>query len=330
MLSVTNSAVGATQLTIRDRLSDTESTWPVEPESDLLVHDGTTLHLIRQLRERVQGVEQHGNEQDTSSSERSGSGLREVVETGTGDEGDGDTAEGSESASDQGEGGEKSLRSEETRVQGQFILQVQDELTLGQGPDLREERDGVWRLFRDTFSLVLEDGATESFLTGAVLLQLLLVGESFGLYFLIGGALEVGLLELLGGGRGVALVATLVEFTVKTSRSESLYLSTSVHGLPLVLIGTPSQEVSSRLPRLVLPTHVQEILPGLVSRSKVDLVTLVDDQDLVELLVDTFAGLVEGDEGGHFPEMQRYQHRDIANRGFTTYMTSVSTLTLLA
>jgi hypothetical protein len=46
-------------------------------------------------------------------------------------------------------------------------------------------------------------------------------------------------------------------------------------------------------------TTTHHVLPRLASRTEVDLTTVVDDENLVELLVDTFTGLVEGDEGRH-------------------------------
>ena len=56
--------------------------------------------------------------------------------------------------------------------------------------------------------------------------------------------------------------------------------------------------VGGALTRERLITQTLKIGMSFGSRPKVDLATLVDDQNLVEEVVDTFSGLIEGDEGG--------------------------------
>ena len=69
---------------------------------------------------------------------------------------------------------------------------------------------------------------------------------------------------------------------------------------PLVLVGTTGQEIGRCLTRLVLPSETEHVFTSTVGRSKVDLLTLVDQEDLVELLVNTFTSLIQGDERRHF------------------------------
>jgi len=231
----------------------------------LRVQDGSALHLSGQFTEGLEGVEQHGDEKNTSTSKGARGGLRQVVETTSGNKGDGNSGE-------------------ETRVQGQLVLDVEDELTLNESLDLSEEGNGVGGLFADKLPLGLGDGVPELFLSRVVSLHLLLVGLGLGLHLSEHGALEVSLGLSLGSGWGVLLVVTLGVFT-------------------LVLVGTTGQEIGSSLTGLVLPSETEHVFTSSVGRSKVDLLTLVDQEDLVELLVDTFTSLVQGDERGHFGDI---------------------------
>lgn len=77
-----------------------ERSGSVELEVGLSVEDGSTHHHRRELRERVERVEEHGDEEGSTSSERSGGGLGELVVDGSGDDGDDD---GGSVAGDDGE-----------------------------------------------------------------------------------------------------------------------------------------------------------------------------------------------------------------------------------
>jgi hypothetical protein len=196
-------------------------------------------------------------------------------------------------------------RGEETRVQGQLVLDVEDELTLNESLDLGEKGDGVGRLFADKLPLGLGDGVPELFLSRVVSLHLLLVGLGLGLHLSEHGALEVSLGLGLGSGRGVLLIVSLGVFTkgrveqaCQSARRQFIAIE-KVYA-PLVLVGTSGQEIGRSLTGLVLPSETEHVFTSSVGRPKVDLLTLVDQEDLVELLVDTFTSLVQGDERGHF------------------------------
>ena len=62
---------------------------------------------------------------------------------------------------------------------------------------------------------------------------------------------------------------------------------------------TCDEEVGSRLTVGGLVPHVDKILPCPVRRPKICHLTIVDDADLVEYLIELFARLVERDDGGN-------------------------------
>lgn len=63
-------------------------------------------------------------------------------------------------------------------------------------------------------------------------------------------------------------------------------------------------ETLTRLPRKVSVAKSKEVLSSLLRGTKVDLPTSVDDENLVELLVDAFSGLVERNKRGHLEDVR--------------------------
>ncbi len=61
---------------------------------------------------------------------------------------------------------------------------------------------------------------------------------------------------------------------------------------------TRDEEVGGSLPVGRLVAHIDEVLARLVRRSEVHLLTLIDNANLVEVLVQLLARLVDGDDGG--------------------------------
>ena len=60
---------------------------------------------------------------------------------------------------------------------------------------------------------------------------------------------------------------------------------------------TSNEEISGGLTVGRLVAHVDKVLTSLVRRTEVDLSTLVYDTDLVEVLVQLLARLIDGDDG---------------------------------
>ena len=92
-------------------------------------------------------------------------------------------------------------------------------------------------------------------------------------------------------------------------RRGNIGVGTSRSELALIGISATDQVNGGALAGECLVSQTLEVGAGLGSGPEVDLATLVDDQNLVGEAVDTFSGLVEGDEGGLAKNIGHDSHR---------------------
>ncbi|KAI3475787.1 hypothetical protein L1887_62784 [Cichorium endivia] len=252
--------LGDRQRDVGEELRQAESRGAVESVVHLLVQHRAAAHLGGKLVEGGERVEEETDEEDTAASEGACGRLGEVEEDTTHDEGDGDG------------GGERDKDVE-------AVTEDHLHLTLGEHLDLAGEADGVDALGADAAVLVFQHGLSELLFCVVVSLKLCVVLLLLLHHVAVDLRVLEGLLETLGRRGNIV---------------GSLALGEAVE----VGVGASREEVGRGLTRVVLEAEVEEVGARLVARAKVDAAALVDDHDLVELLPDTLAGLVERDEGG--------------------------------
>jgi hypothetical protein len=236
----------------------------MESKRSMFIDDRTSQHGTGEFGEGLESVEQESNEQNTTTGESTSRGIGKIEPHSADDDGNDERCEPGDD-------------------ERELVLPLEQELTLSQSPDLEVEGDGVDRFLRG-MALALDDSGLEvivdlllGFHASLVLGHLccktsssLRFVESFG--------------QLLRGGRGVGGVSAGLE-------------------LAFELISASSQVVRSGLARLFKETETFEVGSRLIGRSKVDLASAIDDQNLVETLVDVLRGLVERNKGGRLVDV---------------------------
>ena len=226
----------------------------------LFIQDRTSHQHEGDLTESIKDGDQNSHEDDTTTGEAPSGGQRKIEVGGTDNERQDD-------------------REAEAGVELEPVLHLGLELADRKGLDLSPETESVWALLGNPLLLVVKNGGTERFLITLLLglLTLVLLQRANHVAVKSGGAERV--LESLRvrgniGGR--------------TSKGELTFVGISATG----------QVVGGTLTGKRLVTEGLEVRTSFRSRSKIDLAALIDHEDLVEEVVDTLTGLVEGDESG--------------------------------